>query len=77
MEELEAQLAAFELLQIERLALDPSEMLARLHRAIASRLNGEISESERAVRELALKLIEDDARQSGAVLGASATGDEG
>lgn len=77
MDELEARLAALELLPIERLALDSSEMLSRLYRAIASRLDGEISQTERAIREDALGLIEDHARLSGAFLGAPPTGDEG
>jgi hypothetical protein len=72
---LEARLAALELLQIERLALDPSEMLTRLHRSIAKGLEADICDDERVIREQALQLIEDSARANYVFLGARAVGD--
>jgi hypothetical protein len=63
MDEIEARLAALELLEIERLALQPKRVLDALHRAISEGLAWNIAADERAIRTQALQHIEDAERR--------------
>lgn len=63
MDEIEARLAALELLAIERLAMTPAPQLARLREALAAGVEGSLDDDERMVREQALQLVEDAQRR--------------
>jgi hypothetical protein len=64
MREIEARLAALELLAIERLAELPSPQLARLRDAMAADLARSAESDERMVRAQALELVEDAMRKA-------------
>lgn len=77
MDELEARLAALELLAIERLALDPGPVLARLREAIAEGVEGALDGDERMVREQALQLVEDAQRRNLTFVGGAPAQNDG
>jgi len=63
MNDMEARLAALELLEIERMALDPPPLVTKLRDIIVLGFVGPISDDERMIREQALRLIEDAQRR--------------
>lgn len=73
MDDLEARIAALELLIIEDLALRSPDHLRRMLDAIAEGLEHDISADERMVREGALQLVEDAARRFETFIGAPAS----
>lgn len=64
MDEIEARVAALELLAIEALALRPSAELARLRGAMAAGPEAALDGDERMIRAQALQLVEDAQRRN-------------
>lgn len=77
MDEIEARLAALELLAIERLALEPRPTLAALRDKIAAGVEGVLDDDERMIRAQALALVEDAQRRNLPFLGGEPAQNDG